>query len=107
MPLIPDLPDSACVLICGASQGIGLALCSQLLLRDDVAQVWAVSRQATLSAELAALAEKHDRRLIRIDCDARDEQALQRLANDIAVDCSHLHLVISTLGVLQDRKSVV
>lgn len=100
MALIPDLSGSASVLVCGASQGIGLALCEQLLQREDVAQVFAVSRQATTSAELAALAERHGPRLVSLDCDARDEQALQRLADAVAADCAHLHLVISTLGIL-------
>ena len=72
MALIPDLSGSASVLVCGASQGIGLALCEQLLQREDVAQVFAVSRQATTSAELAALAERHGPRLVSLDCDARE-----------------------------------
>lgn len=101
MSLIANLQTPAHVLVCGASQGIGLALCAQLLERDDVAQLFAVSRQATRSSGLLALAQQHGRRLIRIDCDARDEQALQGLATQVQASCEHLNLVVSTLGVLQ------
>lgn len=101
MNLIPDVPGEACVLVCGASQGIGLALCAALLARDDVARVWAVSRQANRNSALAALAGQHGERLIRMDCDARDEQSLAGLARELSASCEHLHLVISTLGILQ------
>ncbi|SHM61460.1 SDR family NAD(P)-dependent oxidoreductase [Phytopseudomonas punonensis] len=100
MRLIPGLNSDAQVLIAGASRGIGLALCTALLERDDVAQVWAVARQASTSVELEKLAERHGHRLERLDCDARDEQSLEALAREIHQECNHLHLVISTLGIL-------
>jgi NAD(P)-dependent dehydrogenase (short-subunit alcohol dehydrogenase family) len=100
MTLIPALNGQAHALICGASQGIGLALCGALLARDDVAQVWAVSRNASTSQALATLEEQHGPRLKRVDCDARDEHALEKLANQTLRACDHLHLVISTLGIL-------
>lgn len=102
MSLIPDLPGKADVLICGASQGIGLALCAALLARDDVRQVWAASRQATGSNGLAALAGQYGERLQRVDCDARQERSLEGLAREVSATCEHLHLVISTLGILQE-----
>ena len=52
MSLINDLHTPANVLVCGASQGIGLALCTQLLARDDIGLVFAVSRRATTSPAL-------------------------------------------------------
>jgi len=99
-PLIPGLTGPATVLVCGASRGIGLALCAALLARDDVSQVWAVSRHASQADGLAALLETHGDRLILMDCDARDEAALARLATGVKQACPHLHLVISTLGIL-------
>ncbi|WP_248920062.1 SDR family NAD(P)-dependent oxidoreductase [Pseudomonas entomophila] len=102
MSLIPNLHTPANVLLCGASQGIGLALCSQLLARDDVGLLLAVSRRATRSPALDALAREHGRRLVRLDCDARDEQALQVLAGQARACCDQLHLVLCTLGVLQE-----
>jgi len=103
MSLIPALNSQAHVLIAGASQGIGLALCAALLARDDVAQVWAVSREASTCEALAKLAEHCGNRLRRVDCDARNEDALQALASEVLEESKHLHLVISTLGILHQE----
>lgn len=100
MRLIPELNSEAHVLIGGASRGIGLALCAALLARDEVAQVWAVSRSATTSPELATLAAQYGDRLKPVDCDARDEKSLEALVNETLAGCDHLHLVISALGIL-------
>lgn len=100
MRLIPELNSEAHVLICGASRGIGLALCAALLARDEVAQVWAVSRSATTSTELATLAAQYGDRLKPVDCDARDEQSLEALVSETLAGCEQLHLVISALGIL-------
>lgn len=100
MRLIPELNSEAHVLIGGASRGIGLALCAALLARDEVAQVWAVSRSATTSTELATLAAQYGDRLKPVDCDARDEKSLEALVNETLAGCDHLHLVISALGIL-------
>jgi len=101
MSLIPNLNGQANVLIGGASRGIGLALCTALLADDEVARLWAVSRNATGNEALAELASQHGERLVLVDCDARDEQALAALAAELGHACDHLHLVISTLGILQ------
>ncbi|GLO02310.1 MAG: SDR family NAD(P)-dependent oxidoreductase [Pseudomonas putida] len=103
MSLIPGLSDNAHVLICGASRGIGLALCAALLARDDVSRVWAVSRHARTADGLLALAQAHGERVVLLDYDARDEQALAALASEVGLACPHLHLVISTLGILQQE----
>ncbi|MGV6393412.1 SDR family NAD(P)-dependent oxidoreductase [Pseudomonas caspiana] len=100
MSLIPELNSKAHVLICGASRGIGLALCAALLARDDVDEVWAVARTASTSSELAKLAEQYGQRLKRVDCDVRDEQSLEALVSLTLDECDHLHLVISALGIL-------
>lgn len=100
MSVIPELNSEADVLICGASRGIGLALCAALLARGDVVRVWAVARKASTSPELAALAGQYGERLKRVDCDARDEQSLEALVSKAREECDHLHLVISTLGIL-------
>jgi len=103
MSLIPGLSDKAHVLICGASRGIGLALCTALLARDDVSRVWAVSRHARTADGLLALAQAHGERVVLLDYDARDEQALAALASEVGLACPHLHLVISTLGILHQE----
>ncbi|MHB2048578.1 SDR family NAD(P)-dependent oxidoreductase [Pseudomonas sp. VEM90] len=102
MSLINDLHTPANVLVCGASEGIGLALCTQLLARDDIGLVFAVSRRATTSPALDTLFTENGRRLVRLDCDARSEQALQTLAAQVGACCDQLNLVFSTLGVLQE-----
>jgi len=103
MSLIPGLSANARVLICGASRGIGLALCTALLARDDVSRVWAVSRHASTADGLLALARAHGERVVLLDCDARDELALAALANEVGIACPHLHLVVSTLGILHQE----
>lgn len=100
MSLIPNFNGQANVLVAGASRGIGLALCTALLGRDEVARLWAVSRNAKGSDDLAALARQYGERLVLMDCDARDERALAALAAELGRTCEHLHLVISTLGIL-------
>ncbi|WP_312936376.1 SDR family NAD(P)-dependent oxidoreductase [Pseudomonas sp.] len=103
MPLLPHLTDPAQVLIAGASQGIGLALCRLLLERGDVARVWAVSRQASRSAALQVLADRYGPRVIRLDCDARDESALAAVAAAVTEHSAHLNLVVCTLGILHQQ----
>ncbi|BBH46844.1 SDR family NAD(P)-dependent oxidoreductase [Pseudomonas sp. KU43P] len=103
MPLIPELNGKANVLVCGASRGIGLALCTALSSRDDVAQVWAVSRNASHDDGLVALAKQQGERIALMDCDACDEYALAALASEVGCSCHHLHLVISTLGILHQE----
>lgn len=89
-------------LVCGASRGIGLALCERLLARGDVARVWAVARHASQSAGLAALAERHGERLQRWDADCCDETELARLGRHLQAHSAQLNLVLCTLGVLQN-----
>lgn len=103
MHLIPGLTGQANALIGGASQGIGLALCQALLARDDIDLVWAVSRSASRSSALIALTAAHGQRLRLVDCDARDEAALAALACTVSAGCKHLHLVVSTLGILHQQ----
>lgn len=89
------------VLVCGASRGIGLALCQALLAREDVRRVWALARRASDSPALAALTARHGARLQCRDLDACDEQALADLALELRAEGRPLSLVISTMGVLQ------
>ncbi len=101
MGLWNELEEPAEVLVCGASRGIGLALCQQLLARDDVGRVWALSRGALGSPGLAALASFHGARLQLRSLDAGDEGALAALGAELRSQTPRLHLAISSLGVLQ------
>ncbi|WP_409275588.1 SDR family NAD(P)-dependent oxidoreductase [Pseudomonas sp. KCJK9111] len=105
MSLIPGLDDKACVLICGASRGIGLALCNALARREDVDQLIAVSRHATQNPTLRALADAHPNRVLLVDCDAREEASLAAMAAQAGERCAHLHVVISTLGILHQENA--
>jgi NAD(P)-dependent dehydrogenase (short-subunit alcohol dehydrogenase family) len=96
------LEHPAETLVCGASRGIGLALCEQLLARADVARVWAVARHASQSAGLAVLAERHGERLQRLDVDCCDETSLATLAQHLAAHTAQLNLLLCTIGVLQN-----
>jgi NAD(P)-dependent dehydrogenase (short-subunit alcohol dehydrogenase family) len=96
------LDEPAYALVCGASRGIGLALTTQLLARTDIAGVWAVARQASQAAELQALALEHGTRLHCLDVDVCDEQALSELATQLRAAIPRLHLLLCTVGVLQD-----
>lgn len=99
-PLLPHLSEQAEVLVCGASRGIGLACCEQLLKRADVERVWALARSATTSPGLQALSAVYGERLQRIDGDAQDEAALAAVATQIRSTTSRLHVVLSTVGIL-------
>ncbi|WP_425913801.1 SDR family NAD(P)-dependent oxidoreductase [Pseudomonas sp. GWSMS-1] len=96
------LDEPAYALVCGASRGIGLALTTQLLARADIAGVWAVARQASQAPELKALALEHGTRLHCLDVDVCDEQALSELATQLRAAIPRLHLLLCTVGVLQD-----
>lgn len=96
------LEEPAFAVVCGASRGIGLALTTQLLARKDIAGVWAVARQASQSAELQALGAQHGTRLHCLDVDVCDEQALSELAAQMRAAIPRLHLLLCTVGVLQD-----
>ncbi|MDX1299988.1 MAG: SDR family NAD(P)-dependent oxidoreductase [Pseudomonas sp.] len=96
------LEEPAFAVVCGASRGIGLALTTQLLARKDIAGVWAVARQASQSAELQALGAQHGSRLHCLDVDVCDEQALSELAAQMRAAIPRLHLLLCTVGVLQD-----
>lgn len=99
------LEEPAYALVCGASRGIGLALTAQLLAREDIAGVWAVARQARQAPELQALVAQHGHRLQCLDVDVCDEQALAELAAQVRAAIPRLHVLLCTVGVLQEGAS--
>ena len=96
------LEEPVHVLVCGASRGIGLALTTQLLARPDVAGVCAIARQASQAPGLRELTQQHGQRLRCLDVDVCDEQALSDLATQLRATIPRLHLLLCTVGVLQD-----
>lgn len=104
MSLILDLPTPATALVTGASSGIGLAVCQQLLARDDVAQVFAVSRSAVSAVGLSALTAGHPGRLHCIAADLTDPSGRQHIVDEIAARTPSLQLVFNAAGLLHDER---
>lgn len=88
----------ACILIAGASRGIGWALVQQLLQRDDVGLIFAVARQAPEGGW------PNDTRLIPMRVDLTDEPSLDALAAAIAERCERLDMLINTVGFLHEEQ---
>lgn len=99
------LEEPAHVVVCGASRGIGLALTEQLLARADVTTVYAVARHATQAQGLQALAAAYGPRLQCLDVDVCDEPALSALAAHLRAAIPRVHLLLCTVGVLQEGAS--
>jgi NAD(P)-dependent dehydrogenase (short-subunit alcohol dehydrogenase family) len=100
MPLIEGLEHPARVLVTGASSGIGLAAVAELLPRDDVAGVLAVSRQASGSDALAALALQYGERLPRCDADLTHARDRERLVQIARTTLGRLDLLFNAAGLL-------
>ena len=96
------LEEPAHVVVCGASRGIGLALTAQLLARADIAEVWAIARHANQAPGLLELQAQYGQRLRCLDVDVCDEQALSAMAMHLRAAMPRLHLLLCTVGVLQD-----
>ena len=96
------LEEPAHAVVCGASRGIGLALTTQLLARSEVAEVWAIARHASQAHGLLELQAHYGQRLRCLDVNVCDEQALATLATQLRASIPHLHLLLCTVGVLQD-----
>jgi len=92
------LERPAHALVYGATGGLGLALCERLLARAEVAMVWACARQAEAHEGLAALEQRHDSRLRRLDVDVLNEPDL---ASRLATTTPRLDLLLCTSGLLQ------
>lgn len=99
-PIVHGLSSPAHALVTGASSGVGLAVVQELLGRADVARVFAVSRGANDSPELAALQSAYGERIRPLACDISSEPALQALAADVRANTDRLHLVFNAAGLL-------
>lgn len=96
------LEQPAQALVYGATGGLGLALCEQLLARDDVARIWACARHAETHDALAALARRHGPRLRRLDL---DPLAATDLAARLAAETPRLDLLLCASGLLQGERA--
>ena len=98
--MIQGLTDPANAVVTGASSGIGLAVVQQLLEHADVARVFALSRTAECSPELAALRATHGERLLPMSVDLTSDDALALLPQRIRAHCDTLHLLFNAAGML-------
>ena len=98
--LIAGLSGPANVLVTGVSSGIGLAMVTALLARDDVSRVFAVSRGAGSSAALASLQVTHGERLQPLAADITSEDDLTTLAPRVRKHVDTLQLVFNAAGML-------
>lgn len=100
-PPVAGVTQPVHVLVTGASSGIGLGMVRQLVANRQVAAVTALSRHATRSAELAAVAQGAPAgRLSMLDVDLVDETAIDALPGLLRERHPQLHLVINAAGVL-------
>lgn len=94
-------PTGVAVVI-GASHGIGLAMVRNLLGREKVRRVYAASRHALLSEDLATLRAQHGERLQLLSVDSTREDDIVRLANEVRERDQRLHWLINCAGLLHD-----
>jgi NAD(P)-dependent dehydrogenase (short-subunit alcohol dehydrogenase family) len=92
--------QKAQIVLAGASRGIGLALCEQLLARADVGQLWALARNPDTAA-LSELRQQHGERLQTIRLDALNEPALVAFCAGLQAQGIKLNGLISCIGLLQ------
>ena len=96
------LAEPAQALVYGATGGLGLALCEQLLARDDVERIWACARHAETHEALAALERQHGPRLRRLDV---DPLTATDLAARLADEAPRLDLLLCASGLLQGERA--
>lgn len=99
MAVVAHLEADANVVVTGASRGIGLAAVTRLLDTPGVGQVLAVSRRASHSDELTALADR-DPRLQQHDVDLADAAAIDGFGREVAASAGRIHLLLNCAGIL-------
>jgi len=89
----------------GASGGLGLQFCRQLLERRDLkarsgGRVFACCRNPSDSEGLQALKAAHGARLTLLSLDVLDEASIDEAAQLVAHRCGVVHLLVNASGVL-------
>lgn len=97
-----NLPETAAVLVQGASSGIGLAFTRRLLEDVPDARVFATSRDPSSAEELMSLAIKYRERLHCLAMDVTDEASIEAAAQRVGDTVKRLDLLINCAGVLHD-----
>lgn len=89
-------------LVQGASRGIGLGLVKCLLEDPTVDMVWASSRDPFASDGLRALDQTYGDRLMLVEMDILDEDAIREVAHKIKQAHGRLDLLLNVTGLLHD-----
>jgi NAD(P)-dependent dehydrogenase (short-subunit alcohol dehydrogenase family) len=97
--MLSSFPAGSCVLVQGASRGIGLELVRQLLAEPAIGQVFASCRFPDHARELAALAASGPRLRV-VPLDVTDEASIARAARSVGELTDRLHLVVNCAGLL-------
>jgi NAD(P)-dependent dehydrogenase (short-subunit alcohol dehydrogenase family) len=100
-----DPAQKAQVLIAGGSRGIGLALCEQLLARDDVCRLWVLARNVDTEG-LHKLDMQYGQRLQRVSLDVLDESALAAFCADLQSQEIKLNVLFCCIGLLQGEGAI-
>lgn len=101
MPVINGI-SAAQALIVGANRGIGLGFVQKLLHDDSIARVYATYRDRATAAELLALEQEFDQRLMCLPLDVTDEAQIVACVAQISAVTPQLHLVVNCVGLLHD-----
>lgn len=91
-------------LIQGASRGIGRALVTSLLSRDDVDTVFATCRDPENAEELRALCK--DGRVVVLPLDVTDESTIEAVARTIGEETDRLDRIVNVAGVLHNANGI-
>jgi NAD(P)-dependent dehydrogenase (short-subunit alcohol dehydrogenase family) len=93
------------VFVQGASRGIGLEFCRQILERHPQALVYGGCRRPQDAKKLQELQQEVGKRLEIITCDLNAEHTLAAMAKEICQKQTHLDLLINASGILHDKQS--
>ena len=92
-------------LVQGASRGIGLGLVRCLLEDPQVEMVWASSRDPFASQGLRQLDRAHGARLMMVEMDILDEDAIEQVTEQIRQAHGRLDLLLNVTGLLHDAST--
>src|SRR6185436_10912114 len=91
------------VAISGASRGLGLEFCRQLMARGD--RVIAGCRTPSRAGELTRLAVAHPGRLTILPLDVLKPNGVAEFARELAMIANHVDVLINNAGILPSGES--
>jgi len=92
-------------LICGASQGIGLALVKELLNKPNFSNVFATHRIGSDVEQLSLLKESYPKKLTLLEYMASSQESLDLMVNHLGGLLNSIDLVINCIGFLTKKNN--